>query len=74
MSTFLSTSDRGFLLWELAETLDSLDHTPSEIRRIIGDAHELQTTIFYNTMVDWMPDCMDNLRFYNERLTAQANR
>lgn len=70
MSTYLTKSERGFLMWELAETLESLNHTPSEIRRIIGDVHELQNTIFYRTMVDWMPDCMDALRYYNERLQA----
>ncbi len=68
MSTFLTKSERGFLLWELAETLDSLHHTPTQIQKMIGDVNELQNTQFYHTMVDWMPDCMDTLEYHKERL------
>ena len=68
MSTFLTQSERGFLLWGLAETLDSLDHTPAEIQQMVGDVNELQNTHFYHTMVDWMPDCMGDLEYHKERL------
>lgn len=66
MSTFLTPSDRGFLLWELADFLKSMGESPSSIRKVIGDLHEKQNSIFYDTMVDRMPDCMDALNYYNQ--------
>ena len=66
MSTFLTASDRGFLLWELADFLKSMGESPSSIRKTIGDLHAKQNSIFYDTMVDRMPDCMDALQYHNQ--------
>lgn len=74
MTTFLTKSDRQFLKDELEECLSDMAHTPQEIRQIIGDLHEMPNSVFYQSMVDWMPDCMDNLRYYKECQLRMAQR
>lgn len=64
---YLTPSDRGFLMWELADFLNSMGASPSTIRKAIGDIHEKQNSIFYETMVATMPDCMDALAYHNQR-------
>jgi len=74
MTAFLTKEDRQFLEEELRECLESLDLPTDEIKQIIGDAHELSNSFFYDTMVDWMPDCMDCLRYHNETLIRLVNK
>ena len=71
MTTFLTKSDRKHLLDELELCISEMDYSPSEIKQILGDLNEMPNSLFYTEMVAWMPECMDDLRYYNERLQAR---
>ena len=68
MSTFLTKFDRKHLLSELEECITVMDYSPSEIKNILGDINEMPNSAFYAEMVNWMPECMDDLRYYKETL------
>ena len=51
MTTFLTKSDRKHLLGELELCISEMDYSPSEIKQILGDLHEMPNSMFYAEMV-----------------------
>ena len=72
MNKFLTRDDRKFLLAELEECLIDMGYIEEYRKEILDDLFRVDNVFFYNSMVDWMPDCMDNLAYYHDCLRRRG--
>ena len=72
MTKFLTKDDRKFLMTELEECLIDMGYIEEYRKEILDDLFRVDNVSFYDSMVDWMPDCMDNLRYYHDCLRRRG--
>ena len=72
MNKFLTKDDRKFLMTELEECLIDMGYIEEYRKEILLDMFSADNVSFYDNMVDWMPDCMDNLRYYHDCLRRRG--
>ncbi len=72
MSTFLTKGERKHLSSELSECLTDMSYEQEQIENLVYSINQLDNTHFYQEMVNWMPDCMDDLRYLKECLTRRG--